>query len=100
MVVDRLLTLKKIKFGEFTDLLNNENPTAPGIGECDRLNGWLAIDGILTNAPAKQEGTARVADGNLRVEQECEDFNVKLEVNFPTRGNCGVYLKCRLIELA
>ncbi|MBL0113553.1 MAG: DUF1080 domain-containing protein [Saprospiraceae bacterium] len=30
--------------------------------------------------------------GNLRTEQEFEDFNLKLEVNVP-EGNSGVYLR-------
>ncbi|MBK8511344.1 MAG: DUF1080 domain-containing protein [Saprospiraceae bacterium] len=39
------------------------------------------------------EGQEHISYGNLRTEQEFEDFNLKLEVNVPEGSNSGVYLR-------
>ena len=56
-------------------------------------NGFSAKDGVLTNDPAQSEGEHHVSYGNLRTDQEFEDFNLKLEVNVPEGSNSGVYLR-------
>jgi len=51
------------------------------------------MNGVLVNKPVQQKGKRRVSYGNLRTMKEFEDFNLKLEVNVPGRGNSGVYLR-------
>jgi len=59
-----------------------------------QANGWSVENGILVNKPAPhRKGGRRVSYGNLRTIGEFEDFNLKLEVNVPRRGNSGVYLR-------
>jgi hypothetical protein len=56
-------------------------------------NGFYAKDGILGTDPAQVEGQEHISYGNLRTDQEFEDFNLKLEVNVPTGSNSGIYLR-------
>ena len=58
-----------------------------------QANGWSVEDGVLMNKPARHGSGQRVSYGNLRTVAEFEDFNLKLEVNVPRRGNSGVYLR-------
>jgi hypothetical protein len=51
------------------------------------------VNGVLTNQPVQIEGQPRKRYGNLRTEQEFEDFNLKLEVKVPEKCNSGVYLR-------
>jgi len=55
-------------------------------------SGWSIKDGVLVNNPAQPEGK-HISYGNLRTVAEFEDFNLKLEVNVPPKGNSGVYLR-------
>jgi hypothetical protein len=87
--------LTKVKFGKPIQLLNNKNLEGWKLVEQNRANGWSMVDGVLVNDPVQKEGTARISYGNLRTEQEFEDFNLKLEVNVPARSNSGVYLRGR-----
>jgi hypothetical protein len=48
---------------------------------------------VLVNDPVQPEGGEHVSYGNLRTDQEFEDFNLKLEVNVPEGSNSGVYLR-------
>ena len=50
-------------------------------------------DGILVNHPVQQEAQAHLSFGNLRTEQEFEDFNLTLETRVVKGGNSGVYLR-------
>lgn len=84
--------LGKIKYGDSISLFNGKdlsgwqamNPSAP--------NGWSVKGGVLVNA-AKQEPGKHVSFANIRTEAEFEDFNLKLEVRVPERGNSGIYLR-------
>ncbi|MHC4529870.1 MAG: family 16 glycoside hydrolase [Planctomycetota bacterium] len=58
-----------------------------------RTNGWSVEDGVLVNRPVQHEGKPHVSYGNLRTVGEFEDFNLKLEVNVPRKGNSGIYLR-------
>ena len=40
------------------------------------------VDGVLVNNPVQVEGK-KIHYGNLRTEKEFEDFNLKLELNYP-----------------
>jgi hypothetical protein len=87
--------MTKIKFGEPLMLLNGKDLTGWKMVENSRTNGWKNIDGVLINDPVQKEGEAPVRYGNIRTEQEFEDFNLKLEVNVPAHSNSGVYLRGR-----
>ena len=54
---------------------------------------WSVKDGVLVNNPVQQKDKRRISYGNLRTMAEFEDFNLKLEVKVPGRGNSGVYLR-------
>ncbi len=58
-----------------------------------RPDGWSIRDGELVNDPRQPEDGRPLHYGNLRTVQEFEDFNLKLEVNVPEKGNSGVYLR-------
>jgi hypothetical protein len=87
--------LSKVKYGKPIVLFNGKNLdgawklTNPG-----QTSGWSVEDGILVNKPVQQKGKPHVSYGNLRTKvDDFEDFNLKLEVNVPRRGNSGVYLR-------
>jgi len=86
--------LSKVKYGEPIKLIKNENDlTGWRLIEKNKKNGWSMKNGVLTNNPVQTEGEEHISYGNLRTEQEFEDFNIKLEVNAPPRSNSGVYLR-------
>lgn len=86
--------LTKVEFGEPIQLIKNDNDlTGWRLIEEGRSNGWSVKNGVLTNDPVQKEGEDHVYYGNLRTDQEFEDFNLKLEVNAPPRSNSGVYLR-------
>jgi len=85
--------LARIKFGTPITLLNGKDLTGWKLINEKQKNGFTVIDGVLSNNPAQTEGEPHVSYGNLRTEQEFEDFNLKLEVNVPAGGNSGIYLR-------
>jgi len=85
--------LTKLKFGTPINLFNGKDLTGWKLTNEKQKNGFSAKDGVLTNDPAQTEGEHHVSYGNLRTEQEFEDFNLKLEVNVPAGSNSGVYLR-------
>lgn len=87
--------MAKVKFGEPIHLLNNKDLTGWKMVEQTRANGWSVVEGVLINDPVQKEGAAPLRYGNIRTEQEFEDFNLKLEVNVPAHSNSGVYLRGR-----
>lgn len=85
--------LTKARYGEPVQLFNGKDLSGWRMVEENRTNGWSVVDGALVNDPGeRREGEASVY-GNIRTEQEFEDFNIKLEVNIPERSNSGVYLR-------
>jgi hypothetical protein len=85
--------LSKVKYGKPIKLFNGENLNGWKLTNPRQVNGWLVEDGVLVNNPKQTEGQPHISYGNLRTEAEFEDFNLKLEVNVPRRGNSGVYLR-------
>ena len=85
--------LTKLKFGTPINLFNGKDLTGWRLTNEKQKNGFSAKDGVLTNDPAQTEGEHHVSYGNLRTDQEFEDFNLKLEVNVPEGSNSGVYLR-------
>jgi len=50
-------------------------------------------EGVLINNPVQEEGKPHKVYGNLRIEQEFEDFNITLETRVSQGSNSGVYLR-------
>jgi hypothetical protein len=85
--------LSKVKYGKPIVLFNGTNLDGWKLTNPGQTNGWSVEDGVLINRPVQQEGKRHISYGNLRTVAEFEDFNLKLEVNVPRRGNSGVYLR-------
>jgi hypothetical protein len=85
--------LAKVKFGAPIKLFNGQNLDGWKLTNPRAANGWSVKDGILSNNPVQEEGQPHKNYGNLRTEQEFEDFNLRLEVNVPSRSNSGIYLR-------
>jgi len=85
--------LKKVKFGKRIRLFNGKNLDGWRLIDPQAPSGWSAREGVLVNDAPQEEGKPRKHYGNLRTEQEFEDFNLKLEVRVPKNGNSGVYLR-------
>ena len=85
--------LKKVKYGKPIALFDGKNLNQWEILEENAPNGWSVKNGTLTNDPVQKEGQPKVRYGNLRTKKEFEDFNLKLEVMVPEKGNSGIYLR-------
>lgn len=82
--------LSKINFGDPIELFNGKDLTGWRLTDPKAASGWSVKDGILINrVPEKKDKHY----GNLRTDQEFEDFNLKLEVCVKHQGNSGVYLR-------
>lgn len=87
------LDLASVKFGTPVNLFNGTDLTGWKLIDEKQKNGFYAKDGVLGTDPVQVEGQEHISYGNLRTEQEFEDFNLKLEVNVPEGSNSGVYLR-------
>lgn len=85
--------LSKVKFGEPITLFNGKDLTGWTLTNPQQANGWSVLDGVLVNNPVNEEGKPHKPWGNLRTEQEFEDFNLKCEVYIDAKGNSGIYLR-------
>jgi len=85
--------LAAVKYGTPVTLFNGKDLTGWKLINEKQTNGFKVIDGVLVNDPVQTEGAAHISYGNLRTEQEFEDFNLKLEINVPAGNNSGVYLR-------
>jgi len=85
--------LSKVKYGKAIKLFNGKNLNGWSIIDPNHKNGFKAQNGELVNDPVQPKVGDHVHYGNLRTDQEFEDFNLKLEVNVPEGNNSGVYLK-------
>jgi len=85
--------LSQAQYGKPITLFNGANLDGWKLTNPRQANGWSVENGLLVNKPASHKGGRRVSYGNLRTVAEFEDFNLKLEVNVPRRGNSGVYLR-------
>ncbi|TKJ34667.1 MAG: hypothetical protein CEE38_17510 [Planctomycetes bacterium B3_Pla] len=85
--------LSNTRYGKPITLFDGSNLNGWKLTNPRQKNGWSAEDGVLVNRPTQQEGKRHVSYGNLRTEAEFEDFNLKLEVKVPKKGNSGVYLR-------
>lgn len=85
--------LSKVKYGKPITLFNGKDLNGWKLTNDKQENGWSAKDGILVNNPVNEEGKPHKPWGNLRTEQEFEDFNFKCEVLVGEKGNSGIYLR-------
>ena len=85
--------LSRAKYGKPIVLFDGTNLDKWKLTNPRQTNGWSIEDGILDNNPVQQEGKRHISYGNLRTKAEFEDFNLKLEVKVPKRGNSGIYLR-------
>ncbi|MCL4217936.1 MAG: DUF1080 domain-containing protein [Candidatus Hydrogenedentes bacterium] len=85
--------LSKVKYGQPITLFNGKDLSGWRLTNPNQANGWSAEDGLLINEPVQEEGKPHISYGNLRTEQEFEDFNLTCEVNVPEKGNSGIYLR-------
>jgi hypothetical protein len=85
--------MKTLKFGKPINLFNGKDLTGWKLIEEKETNGFSVVNGVLVNDPVQKEGQPHISYGNLRTEQEFEDFNIKLDVNVPEESNSGVYLR-------
>jgi hypothetical protein len=85
--------LASLKFGDPVTLFNSKDLTGWRLINELQTNGFKVVDGALVNDPVQKEGEPHVRYGNLRTDQEFEDFNLTLEVNIPEGSNSGVYLR-------
>ena len=85
--------MAKVKFGKRVRLFNGKDLTGWRLTNPNAINGWTVKDGLLINTNVREEGQPHKNFGNLRTDQEFEDFNITLEVRVPPNGNSGVYLR-------
>jgi hypothetical protein len=85
--------LSKVKFGQPVTLFNGKDLTGWRLIDEKKKNGFFVQDGLMITDPRQTEGQPHISYGNLRTDQEFEDFNLKLEVNVPEGSNSGVYLR-------
>jgi hypothetical protein len=84
--------LSQVKYGKPIRLFNGKDLTGWRLINPNQANGFKVLDGVMVNDPVQKEGQ-KLSYGNIRTEQEFEDFNLKLEVNIPKGSNSGVYLR-------
>jgi hypothetical protein len=108
--------LSKVKFGDPVELFNGRdlsgwrvssapaevfNARASGLSDLSGRalsyptgeNGWTVRDGLLVNDPRQEEGKPHKSYGNLRTDQEFEDFKLTVEARVPKQGRSGIFLR-------
>ncbi len=85
--------MAKLKFGKPINLFNGKDLTGWKLINEKQKNGFSVKDGVLINDPVQTEGQPHISYGNIRTEQEFEDFDLKIEVNVPAGSNSGIYLR-------
>lgn len=85
--------LSAVKYGKSIELFNGKDLSGWELINPKSKNAFKAVNGELVNAPVQPENGEHIYYGNLRTQQEFQDFNLQLEVNVPKGNNSGVYLK-------
>jgi hypothetical protein len=85
--------LGAVQYGDPIELFNGQDLSGWRLTNESQVNGWSAEEGVLVNNPAQTEGQPKISYGNLRTDQEFEDFNLTTDVNVPPGGNSGIYLR-------
>jgi hypothetical protein len=84
--------LNEVKYAEPIQLFNGKDLSGWRLINPKQANGFKVVEGILVNDPVNPEGQ-RVNFGNLRTDNEFEDYKLELQVNVPEHSNSGVYLR-------
>jgi hypothetical protein len=82
-----------LKFSTPVILFNGKDLSGWKLTDEKQKIGFSVVDGVLVNDPVQTEGQPHIIYGNIRTEQEFEDFNLKIEVNVPEGSNSGIYLR-------
>jgi len=85
--------LPAVRWGEPVSLFNGRNLAGWRLTNPKATNGWSVEDGVMINSTPGRHATPRVHYGNIRTDQEFEDFKLTLEARVPEEGNSGVYLR-------
>ena len=85
--------LDEVRFGKPIVLFNGRDLAGWSLSDPEKVNGWRAEDGVLVNSTPKADFAAYGDYGNLRTDQEFEDFHLSIEYNVPSGGNSGIYLR-------
>lgn len=85
--------MTSLKYGAPINLFNGKDLTGWRLINEKQTNGFKVVEGVLMNDPIQTEGAPHISYGNLRTNQEFEDFNLKLDVNVPPGNNSGIYLR-------
>jgi hypothetical protein len=84
--------LSAVRYGSPIQLFNGKDLTGWRLTDPKAVNGWSVKDGLLVNNPVQEEGKHKNY-GNLRTDQEFEDFNLQVEVRVSKGQNSGVYVR-------
>lgn len=85
--------LSAVKFGQAIELFNGKDLTGWRLTDPNAVSGWSVKDKVLINNPVQEEGKPHKNYGNLRTDQEFEDFNLKVETRLVKGSNSGIYLR-------
>lgn len=85
--------LAAVKYGMPITLFDGQSLSGWRLTNTKKLNGWRAKGGVLINETPKTDFGAYGIYGNLRTEEEFEDFRLTIEYDVPPGGNSGVYLR-------
>jgi hypothetical protein len=85
--------LSAVKFGPPIVLFNGKDLSGWKLTNPKQISGWSVQDGLLINRVEHEKGKPHKPYGNLRTEQEFEDFNLTAETRVPPGGNSGIYLR-------
>jgi hypothetical protein len=85
--------LSAAKFRDPVTLFNGKDLSGWKLTDSKQASGWSVEEGVLINRPVQEKDKPHKAYGNLRTEQEFEDFKLTLETRVPKGGNSGIYLR-------
>jgi hypothetical protein len=85
--------LNNIKYADTITLFNGADLKGWRLTNTNQENGWFAQQGELRNIAKQTKGRPHISYGNLRTDEEFEDFTLALEVSVPRHGNSGIYLR-------
>lgn len=83
--------LARVKFGAPIELFDGKDLTGWRLTDPNAVSGWSVKEGLLVNNPVQEEGKHKNY-GNLRTDQEFEDFKLNVEVRVGSKQNSGVYV--------
>ncbi len=84
--------LSAIKFGDPITLFNGKDLAGWRLTDPNAESGWKVRDGDLVNDVVQEKGKHK-SYGNLRTDQEFEDFDLSLEALVGKDQNSGVYVR-------